>query len=187
MTTRARPPPTPWAVRARRCSSSNRKPTSTRPPGAVRWAALIVGLIAGSGRDRGGGVVGAAQQPEHAVAIVDDGHPDDRSFSAPDVGRTAAAGNTGAAAAGNTGAAAPCDANDHPRAGNTGAAAPATDERGAPASATDVRGAAAPGGAAAVDPAAAHPDTAVRDHPGSAVRSETHTASGSRALSCLHD
>ena len=63
---------------------------------------LIVGLIAGSGRDRGGGVVGAAQQPEHAVAIVDDGYPDDCAVSAAHVGRTVAAGNTGAAAAGNT-------------------------------------------------------------------------------------
>ena len=66
------------------------------------------------------------------------------------------------------------------------AAAPATDERGATATATDVRGPAAPAGAA-VDAAAAHPDTAVLDHSGSAVRSGTHTASGSRALGCVHD
>ena len=50
---------------------------------------------------------------EHPVAFVDDRDHDDRSLSAADVGRTAAAGNAGAAAA-----AAARHADDHPRAGD---------------------------------------------------------------------
>ena len=115
MTTRARPTPMRWAVRVRRCSS-NRKPTSTRRARRRPVGLLIAGLAPGSGRDRGGGVVRAAQRREHPVACVDDRDHDDHSPRR-HVGRTAAAAKRRRRSRRRAAGAAARHANDHPRAG----------------------------------------------------------------------
>ena len=186
----ARRPPTRWAARVRRCSS-NRRPTSTqadrrRTPVRVCWSpawswccspiAVAVWFVLRNNEST----------PSPSSTTVTTTAPP----AAADVGGAATAGVGGAGAAAPGGAARHAD--DHPgnrrRSRRPGAAATASDERGAPATAADVGGPAARRRSQPSSPstaAAAHPDAAVPDHPGSALRSGTRTSRRRPRLSAM--